>query len=146
MTKEKETKKEKKKFKVDLSKFRIYSKGMQLIAKGIKALVEAYTGKKDVKSRISVLANPENPKSMSILTSNQCEFVATAFFASSNETWGEMFKPLEQYASEVMAVSPSKKGEGREQSIRFIGALSESKVLGKLGLTMQKGEVKEKQK
>ena len=141
----KDKKKESKKFTVDLSRFTQYSKALEVIAQGLKALIEAVTGKKDVKSRISVLANPENPKSMSILTSNQCEFVATAFFASSNETWGEMFKPLEKYASEVMAVSPSKKGEGREQAIRFIGALNESKILGKLGYTVQKGEVKEKQ-
>ena len=131
---------------IDLEKFKKYSKALKIVGEGIKALVEAYTGKKDVKSRVMVLANPDNPKSMSILTRSQAQFVASAYFASSNETWGQMFNPMVKYAVELMATSPSVEGEGREQVIRFIGALSESKFLGKLGLTMQKGEVKEKEK
>jgi len=99
-------------------------------------------GRKDVKSRVAVLANPDNPKSMSVLTRGQSEFVAISCFLASNKTWGEMWKPLEGYAYELMAVSPSVGGQGREQSIRFVGALSESGFLKKLGINV-KGEEKE---
>ena len=99
-------------------------------------------GRKDIKSRVEVLANPANPKSMSILSPQQCEFVATSFFVNKPVEWGGIFEGLQDFAEEVMAVSPSKRGEGREQTIRFVGALSESGILKKLGLTV-KGEEKE---
>ena len=99
-------------------------------------------GRRDIKSRVEVLASPANPKSMSILSSQQCEFVATSFFVNKVDEWEGIFEGLEDFAVEIMAVSPSKRGEGREQSIRFVGALSESGILKKLGLTV-KGEEKE---
>ena len=97
-------------------------------------------GKRDIKSRVAVLANPENWKSMSNLTPSQAEFVQDAFWLAKNES---CYKPMEDYAQELMEVSPSKGGLGREQSIRLMGALSESKFFSKLGLTV-KGEEKEK--
>ena len=97
-------------------------------------------GKKDIKSRVAVLANPDNWKSMSNLTVGQTEFVQDAFWLAKEE---ECYEPLEHYAQEMMEVSPSKAGLGREQSIRLMGALSESKLASKLGLTL-KGEEKEK--
>jgi len=151
-TKETTSKKGKKKKKertiskrVNLEAFKQYAKGIKIVASALKALVESYSGKKDVKSRVAVLANPDNPKSMSILSRNQAESVAIAYFVSGNATWGEMFNPLKEHSNELMAVSPSIAGEGREQSIRFVGALSETKLLSKLGMTMEK-ETKEKTK
>ncbi len=99
-------------------------------------------GRREVKDRVAVLANPDNPKSMSILSRGQCEFVSTAFFANKPEEWGNTFEGLQALAGEVMEVSPSEKGEGREQSIRFMGALSESAFIRKMGFTLA-GEGKE---
>lgn len=97
-------------------------------------------GRKDVRSRVAVLANPDNYKTMSVLTKSEAEFVADAFWLANQE---ECYEPLRDYAQEKMEVSPSVGGQGREQSIRFVGALSESKLASKLGLTL-KGEEKEK--
>jgi len=100
--------------------------------------INVVRGRKDVKSRIAVLANPDNWKSMSNLTPSQAEFVQDAFWLAKEE---DCYKPLEAYAQEQMEVSPSKGGLGREQAIRFVGALSESKILSKLGII--KGEEKQ---
>lgn len=93
-------------------------------------------GRKDVKTRVAVLATPDNWKSMSSLTHGQAEFVADAHFLNSVEEWGGIFEGLQKLAEEIMEVSPSVGGLGREQTIRFMGALSESKFLSKLGITM----------
>ena len=45
-------------------------------------------GRKDVKTRVAVLATPDNWKSMSSLTHGQAEFVADAHFLNSVEEWG----------------------------------------------------------
>jgi len=98
-------------------------------------------GRKDVKTRVAVLATPDNWKSMSSLSHGQAEFVADAYFVNEVEEWGEIFSGLKILAEEIMEVSPSIGGLGREQTIRFMGALSESKFLSKLGLTVS-GEEK----
>jgi len=110
-----------------------------------KQFLNIVKGRKDVKSRVQVLANPENLKTMSILTRSQAEFVAISHWASSVPEWGGMFKGLEDYSNLLMETSISVGGEGREQSIRFMGALSESKVLSKLGVNIA-GEAKESKK
>jgi len=93
-------------------------------------------GRKDVKTRVAVLANPDNPKSMSVLTRGQAEFVVDAYFLNSVKKWGGIFGGLKVVANEIMFTSPSVGGVGREQSIRFMGALSESKILSKLGVNI----------
>jgi len=97
-------------------------------------------GRRDIKSRVAVLASPENYKTMSILTKSEAEFVTDAFWLAKNE---ECYNPLRDYAQEKMETSPSVGGQGREQTIRLMGALSESRILTKLGITT-KGEEKEK--
>ena len=99
-------------------------------------------GRRDIKSRVAVLANPDNYKTMSILTTGQAEFVQDAFWLAKNES---CYQPLKDYAQEMMEVSPSIGGQGREQSIRLMGALSESKFLSKLGIDLR-GEAKEGKK
>lgn len=91
-------------------------------------------GRKDVKTRVSVLANPENLKTMSILTRSEAEFVSEAYWVSGVSKWGAMFKGLEKLAKEKLETNISIGGEGREQAIRFMGALSETKFLSKLGV------------
>ncbi len=95
-------------------------------------------GRKDVKSQAEVLANPENKKSMSILSPSQVEFCQDSYWLAKDE---ECFEPMRDYADEMMEFSPSKMGQGREQTIRFVGALSESKLLKQLGVHI-KGEEK----
>lgn len=102
--------------------------------------INVVRGRKDVKSRIAVLANPDNWKSMSILSGGQAEFVSDSHWLFKNE---ECYEPMKDYAQEMLEVSPSVGGQGREQAIRFVGALSESKFLSKLGINV-KGEDKEK--
>lgn len=99
-------------------------------------------GRKDVKSRVSVLLNPENLKTSSILSRGQAEFLAVAHWASGVEEWGGIFNGMRDYAKELSECSISVKGEGREQAIRFMGALSEGKILSKLGIGIS-GEPKE---
>lgn len=103
--------------------------------------IDRLKGRKDVKSRVAVLASPDNWKSMSVLTHGQVEFVADAFYLSGVDAWGGLFDGLRELADEIMETSPSVGGIGREQSIRLVGALSESKILSKMGITMS-GEPK----
>ena len=56
----------------------------------------------------------------------------------------EEFKPLSKIAHLFAETNISKHGTGREQQIRFVGALQESKMLSKLGLIAEKAkDVKE---
>jgi len=121
------------------------------MAKEEKGKMERFTefintirGRKDAKSRVDVMANPENLATMSILTQGQVEFCAVAGWASDhNRGWGDMWRGLNDYAEALKAHSISKGGRGREQAIQFVASLSESKILGKLGLTVS-GEDKKK--
>ena len=111
------------------------------IKQAFEWFISTVKGRKDVKSRVAVLASPDNVKSMSILTTGQAEFVQDAFWLAKQEP---CYTPLRDYAEEMMQVSPSKGGLGREQTIRFVGALSESKILSKLGVTIGKEGREEK--
>jgi len=104
-------------------------------AEPLKILFEALTGRKDIKSRVDVLANPQNPKSMSILSPQKVEFCTIAFFMNGVKEWGGIFEGLEKFATEIMAFSPSNAGKGREQVISFVGALQEGKMFKGLNLT-----------
>ena len=94
-------------------------------------------GKIDIKSRLMLLANPENIKTSSILSPNQVEFVAGSHYDAK---YFEIFEPLKDYSVEFAETAISKRGIGREQSIRFVGAMQESKLLTKMGLIAEKGK------
>jgi len=104
--------------------------------------VDRLRGRRDVKTRVQVIANPDNPKSMSVLSHGQAEFVADSYFLSGVKEWGGLFDGFKDLAVEIMEVSPSIRGLGREQTIRFVGALSATKILSKLGVSVG-GEEKE---
>lgn len=104
--------------------------------------IDRLKGRKDVKSRVEVIANPENLKTMSILSRGQVEFCAVAGWASSVPEWGGLFTGLNDYAEELKAHSISFKGMGREQAIRFMASLSETKLLSKLAMNIT-GEPRE---
>lgn len=93
-------------------------------------------GVKDVKSRVQVLADPDNLNTMSILKEGQARALANSEFLSSC-SWGAMFDPLKSFNESIREPSIAVGGKGREQAIQFMGALSESKLLSKLGLTMK---------
>jgi len=108
--------------------------------KAFEWFINVVRGRKDVKSRVAVLANPDNLESMSILSGSQAEFVQDAEWLAEEE---ECYDPMAKYAVKMMRVSPSIGGKGREQTIQFVGALNEASMLKKMGITLR-GEDKEK--
>jgi len=116
------------------------SKKIEKAMQKFERFINLVRGRKDVKGRVAVLANPEKLESMSILTRWQAEFVQDAEWLAEEQ---DCYEPMAKYANKMMLVSPSVGGEGREQAIRFVGALSETKLLGKLGINVR-GEEKEK--
>lgn len=121
--------------------------------KKFQEFYELIKGRKAIKGRVAVLANPDNIKTTTILSRGQAKFCQTAHFIGQVERWqykeGEknvsIFEGLIEYAQELEQFSISVGGKGREQVIQFMGALSEGKLLGKLGLNVERGgAVKEK--
>lgn len=108
----------------------------------LKELVDTVKGHKDVKTRVDVLADPENLDTMSRLTKAQAHFLGVSNWISDREHWGIMFKGLQEYAQSCRAPSISINGGGREDTIRFMGAISESKFLSKLGINLKEGQDK----
>ena len=102
-------------------------------AEALKVLIQAFTGRKPIGQKVAILANPENPKSMSILTRGQAKYVSLAYYLSGHEEWGGLWDCLRERAVEMMATSPSIEGMGREQVIAFVGALGGEKLLKELG-------------
>lgn len=106
----------------------------------LKILIQAFTGRKPIGQKVAVLANPDNPKSMSILTRGQAKFVAMAHYLTGIEEWGGHFDGIKEFGLQIMATSPSIEGKGREQVIAFVGALGGEGMLRKLGITLKEGE------
>jgi len=119
-----------------LSALEALKKRVVIYAELMKTWFEAFTGKKDIKSKVDVLASPENLKSMSVLSEPQTRFVAISHFLAGVMEWGGLFNGLRDYSDEIMKVSPSKVGLGREQVIRFMGAVEESKLIKGLNLAV----------
>lgn len=115
-----------------------YAEALKEIGEGLQAL----RGKKPLRSKVAILANPDDPQSMSILTRGEARFVSMAYYANSVDEWGNIFQGLQDRADTIMRVSPSLNGLGREQVIRFVGALTESKLFKELAITAQKQEQK----
>ncbi len=121
---------------LSLERVRYYAGVLKELGESFQALM----GKKPLRTKVAILANPENPQSMSILTRAQARFVAMAYYVNGVEEWGGLFQGLEDYAHQVLVTSPSIAGLGREQVIRLVGALSESKLLQQLGVTVPSKE------
>lgn len=98
----------------------------------LKQLVDIARGHKDVKSRVAVLANPENPLTMSILSKEEAHFISVTDFITQSKHWGGMFQPMHEFASSRLSPNISIGGKGREQTIQFVAAMSEAKALQKL--------------
>jgi len=92
-------------------------------------------GRVDMKSRLMLLLDPDKVETSTRLSRSQVQFVSLAY--SAYEQW-DFLKPLADYANHLCLANISLEGKGREESIRFAGALAESKLLQKMGLI--KGE------
>jgi len=88
-----------------------------------------------MKSRLMLLLDPDKVETSTRLSRSQVQFVALSYSAS--EQW-PFFQPLADFAEHLCLTNISLEGKGREESIRFAGALAESKLLQKMGLI--KGE------
>lgn len=115
-----------------------YAEALKEIGEGLQAL----RGKKPLRSKVAILANPDDPQSMSILTRGEARFVSMAYYSNSVEEWGGIFQGLQDRADSIMRVSPSISGQGREQVIRFVGALTESKLFKELGISAKQVDEK----
>lgn len=111
-----------------------------VILKELGGAFQALIGKKPIETKVTILANPKNPLSMSVLSKGQAKFVQLAEFMNGVPEWGGHFEGLKEYSDKMLAVSPSIDGLGREQVIRLIGALGETKLLQHLGLNVKTGQ------
>lgn len=121
-----------------IEKVKKYAAVLKELGEGLQAL----RGKKPLRSKVAILANPDDPQSMSILTRGEARFVSMAYYANSVEEWGGIFKGLQDRADAIMRVSPSITGVGREQVIRLVGALTESKLFKELGISTKASDEK----
>jgi len=94
-------------------------------------------GRVDMKSRLMLLLDPDKVETSTRLSRGQIQFVALAYSAA--EQW-DFFEPLKSVAEHICLASISYEGKGREESIRFAGALAESKLLQKMGLIKERSE------
>lgn len=94
-------------------------------------------GRVDMKSRLMLLLDPDKVETSTRLSRSQVQFVALSYSAA--EQW-PFFQPLADFARHLCLTNISLEGKGREESIRFAGALAESKLLQKMGLIKEKGE------
>jgi len=101
----------------------------------LEKIIAIARGRVDMKSRLMLLLDPDKVETSTRLTRSQVQFVALSY--SAVEQW-PFFEPLAAYATHLCLTNISLEGKGREESIRFAGALAESKLLQKMGLI--KGE------
>ena len=122
--------KKKKRFELSLEKVKGYAEALKILGEAFQALM----GRKPIGQKVAILANPDNPKSMSILSRGQARFVSIAYYLASHEEWGGLFDCLKVRADEMMATSPSVNGMGRQQVIEFVGALGGQDILKKMAI------------
>ena len=108
----------------------------EVVTNRIEKVIAIARGRVDMKSRLMLLLDPDKVETSTRLTRSQVQFVSMAYSAA--EQW-PFFEPLADYATHLCLTNISLEGKGREESIRFAGALAESKLLQKMGLI--KGEI-----
>lgn len=97
-----------------------------------KQFIDTVRGHKDVKSRVAVLANPDNLTTMSILSKEEAHFLSVSHFLTNSPHWGLMFEPMLEFAQSRLEPNISVGGKGRDQTIQFVAAISEAKALQKI--------------
>lgn len=96
-------------------------------------------GRTDIKSKLMLLLDPEKPQTTTFLNKSQAHFQSIAYFMA--ESWSE-FEPMRTYARQQALSALGVEGKGIDASVRLTGALAESKILQRLGITTSKGEEK----
>lgn len=87
-------------------------------------------GKADVKSRLMLLLNPDKVETSTRLSRSEVDFVSLSLFVAREFP---EFEPLKDFAMDFCLANISLQGLGREEAIRFTSALSESKILERMG-------------
>lgn len=111
--------------------WQISNEERETVLSWIEKLFALLRGKVDIKSRLTLLLSPDNIKTSTRLTPAQVRFVSSAHFVAKHFP---IFEPLKDFAVEFCETNISLKGLGREEVIRFVGALQESKLLQKIGV------------
>ncbi len=109
-----------------------------------KQFLDVVRGKIDVRSRLDAILNPTRMETSSRLSEDQVDFVSTAKWFS--KTWPELYKPLEDFADELMPATISIKGLGREEAIKFVGAIEQSSLYKAMLGSVGDGEGKPKKR
>lgn len=107
-----------------------YREYFKVLGDGFQALL----GKKPMEQKVKILANPANPKSMSILTRGQAKYVGLGYYLADHKEWGGLFDGIKARAIELMATSPSVNGLGRDQVIAFVGELGGRSLLKRMNI------------
>lgn len=105
--------------------------------KRFRDFIDAIKGRKDVKTKLEVLTDPKNLHTMSVLTKEEAHYLATCNWLVM-QSWGAMFLPMKQFAESVLEPNISVGGRGREDSIKFVAALSEARTASKMGENQEK--------
>ena len=93
----------------------------------LKELVEIIKNRPDIKKRISLILNPDNPQSSTKLTNDQVNFIALAHYLGKAKE--SIFYPLHEFAVEFEKSSLSLNGFGIESAIALEQAINEQKLL-----------------
>jgi hypothetical protein len=107
-----------------------------------KRFLEIIRGKVDVRNRLDAILNPTKMETSSRLSEDQIDFVVSAnWFA---KMWPDLYTPLKDYAEELMPATISLNGKGREEAIKFVGAIEQSNLYRAMLGSVGDGEGKRK--
>lgn len=90
-------------------------------------------GKVDIKHRLRLLLEPDNILTTTRLTRSQIEYVSLSHFVAE-EFAEEGFEPLKREANIFCHANISFDGLGREEAIRYEGAIGESRLVKGLNI------------
>jgi len=97
-------------------------------------------GKVELKKNLMIILDPDKPQTTSFLTKAQAHFVSISYFMAEKFS---AFKGLKDYAEQVCLSSHAIEGKGIDASIKLSGAIAESKLLQRLGISVGKEKQKE---
>lgn len=107
-----------------------------------KRFLDIIRGKVDVRNRLDAILNPTKMETSSRLSEDQIDFVVSAnWFA---KMWPDLYTPLKEYAEKLMPATISLNGKGREEAIKFVGAIEQSNLYRAMLGSVGDGEGKRK--
>ena len=125
-----------------LKKIKVFAKSIlrmseedfQLFLDRLDKIWRLQKGRTDIKSKLMLLLDPDKPQTTTFLTKSQAHYVSFSFFMA--ESWEE-FQPLKDFALQLCLSALGIEGKGIDASVRLTGALSESKILSRLGIQVK---------